>query len=121
MWLRKPLGCPAQGRLLLTDPGDSTAPVPRHCPDPRDAATHPHLNPSDLLSNLTMNLSAVGGSAVWGVSGTAMPGKPYCSSWKDFRDPAERGLLLPHSAVSKGMAGIRVKQRNTQQKLLNPS
>lgn len=41
--------------------------------------SHPHLNPNDILTKLTMNLSAVGGNGIWGVRDTSMPVRSYFS------------------------------------------
>lgn len=99
--LMKPLGCLAQCRLLLTNPRGqhSTSlqaqPWPWRC-------SHPHLNPSDPVSTLTMNLSAVGGNAVWGVSGTAMPGKPYYCSVEGLQEPWWAWAAAPtHSSLQR--------------------
>lgn len=87
--------------------------------------SQPHLNPSHLLTKLTSNFSIVGGNYIWGVNNAPMQVQVVFLSGMKYQTMVREGCCsytgLCCSSFFKGMADIRVKKRNTQKKLLNPS
>lgn len=87
--------------------------------------SQPHLHPNDLLTKLTSNFFTAGRNDTRGVSNAAMQVQAEFLSGMKYETTARVGCCshtsLPCSSFFKGMADIRVKERNTQKKLLNPS
>lgn len=104
-------GCPAHGRLLLTNPRrHGTAQVSRHCPDSKD--TDGLIWIPTILTKPTSNFSAVGRNGIWGVNSAPVQ---RLSDQVRLGCCSHTGLCC--SWFFKGMADIRVKKWNTQNKL----
>lgn len=93
VWTEQPFGVPSTLQITVDKPQETRHSMSLQALPRLQRCSHPHLNPNDLLTKLTINLSTVGGNDIWGVGDTPMPAKSYFS----VAGSKKRGeLLLPH-------------------------